>query len=235
MAIIHLRLAEKDILLGEKLYQLYVLFTELNDMGNYQQVKELSRDKFLTPDECARLCSGPKKNSLLGIRDYAILKVFLNCGLRRVELIRLKVKDFCRQGENYWFIVHSKGGEVDEQDIMNPRTIDAVQKYLSKSGHGDQPDEPLFQPIPGRAKTPSKELCRTSIQRLVKKYTRSAGINKDVHVHTLRHTFGTELQSLQGDIKVTQKAMRHKNLNSTMIYLHTNRDRVKKGLAQLNL
>ena len=46
-------------------------------MPDFQPVKELSRDKFLTPDECARFCSAPKKNSLLGVRDYAILKVFL--------------------------------------------------------------------------------------------------------------------------------------------------------------
>lgn len=204
-------------------------------MSNYQPTKEISRDKFLTPDECARLCSAPKKSGLIGIRDYAILKVFLNCGLRKTELITLKVKDFCRQGENYWFVVHSKGGSIDEQDIMNYRTIEAVQKYLTKAGHGDQPEMPLFQPLKAMAKTESLKINRFSIDHLIKKYVRKAGITKSVHAHTLRHTFGTELQALTGDIKTTQKAMRHRNLNSTMIYLHTDRDRVKRGLSQLNL
>jgi len=204
-------------------------------MANYKPLKELSRDRFLTPDECARFCSAPRKNSLLGIRDYAIIKVFLNCGLRKMELVNLKVRDFCRQGDNYWFVVHSKGGDIDEQDIMNYRVIEAVQKYLSKSGHANKPEEPLFQPLPNKIKTESKKLSRRSIDHLVKKYGRVAGITKDLHTHTLRHTFGTELQTLTGDIKVTQKAMRHKSLNSTMIYLHTNRDRVKRGLSQLNL
>ena len=204
-------------------------------MDKIKRVKELSRDRFLTPDECARLCSAPKMNALLGVRDYAILKVFLNCGLRKMELINLKVSDFCRQGENYWLVVHSKGGDVDEQDIMNQKVIDSVHKYLLKSGHGENSDEPLFQPIKGRAKTASKKLSRRSIDHLVKKYAKAAGITKNVHVHTLRHTFGTELQTLTGDIKLTQKAMRHKSLNSTMIYLHTDRERVKKGLSQMNL
>ncbi len=198
-------------------------------------VKELSRDKFLTPEECARLSSAPARNSLLGIRDYAIIKVFLNCGLRKSELLNLRVKDFRRQGENYWFVVHSKGGSIDEQDIMNYRTVEAVQKYLSRAGHGDQLEEPLFQPIGNKAKTESKKLSRRSIDYLVKKYARKAGITKNVHPHTLRHTFGTELQAMQGDVKVTQKAMRHKNLTSTMIYLHTNRERVRKGLERVNL
>ena len=204
-------------------------------MPEFQPLKELSRDKFLTPDECARLCSAPKRNSLLGIRDYAILKVFLNCGLRKMELVNLKVKDFHRQGESYWFVVHSKGGYIDEQDIMNWRTINAIQKYLTKAGHVQEPELPLFQPMKGRAKTESLKLSRRSIDHLVKKYARTAQINKNVHPHTLRHTFGTELQALTGDIKTTQKAMRHRALASTMIYLHTNRDRVKRGLSQLNL
>ena len=142
------------------------------------KIKELSRERFLTPDECARLCSGPRKNSLLGIRDYAILKVFLNCGLRKAELIDLKVKDFCHQGENYWFVVHSKGGDIDEQDIMNYNVIEAVHKYLSKAGHIGNAEDPLFQPIKGRVRTPEKKLSRRSVDFLIKKYARKAGIDR---------------------------------------------------------
>lgn len=204
-------------------------------MSNYQPKKEISRESFLTPDECARLSSAPRKNSLLGIRDYAILKVFLNCGLRKMELLNLKVKDFCRQGENYWLVVHSKGGDIDEQDIMDYRTIEAVKKYLSKAGHNDQPEMPLFQPMKGRAKTESFKLSRRSIDYMVKKYARVAEITKNVHPHTLRHTFGTEFQAQTGDIKTTQKVMRHKSLNSTMIYLHTDRNRARRGLSKVSL
>ena len=201
----------------------------------YKKLKEISRDKFLTPDECARLCSAPKKSSLIGIRDYAILKVFLNCGLRKTELIKLRVKDFCRQGENYWLVVHSKGGTIDEQDIMNDRTISSIQKYLKTAGHADQIDEPLFQAVKGRVKTKDKILSRRSVDYLVHKYAKQAGIGKRISAHTLRHTFGTELQALTGDIKTTQKGMRHRALSSTMIYLHTDRDRVKRGLSKMNL
>jgi len=200
-----------------------------------QKIKELSRDKFLTPDECAKLCSAPKQNKLLGIRDYAILKVFLNCGLRKTELINLKVSDFQEQNGTHWLIVHSKGGDIEEQDIMNQNTINAIWRYLKRAGHADKQDEPLFQPIGHKLETQSKKLNRRSIDFMIKKYTQNAKIYKNVHAHTLRHTFGTELQTIVGDIKVTQKAMRHKSLSSTLIYLHTNRQRVRKGLAQLNL
>jgi site-specific recombinase XerD len=201
----------------------------------YKKVNEISRDKFLTPDECARLCSAPKKNSLIGVRDYAILKTFLNCGLRKAELIKLKVEDFCRQGENYWLVVQSKGGTVDEQDIMNNRVIDSIMKYLKMAGHGDQPKAPLFKPVKNRGRRKDGSLHRRSIDFMIKKYAKEAEIDKNVTAHTLRHTFGTELQTLQGDIKVTQKAMRHRQLNSTMRYLHTDRNRVKKGLEKMNL
>ena len=199
------------------------------------RLKELSRDKFLTPDECARLCSAPARNSLMGMRDYAILKVMLNCGLRKNEIIELRVKDFQRQGNEYWLVVHSKGGDIEEQDILSDRAITAIQRYLKKSGHADKPDDPLFQPLPSRVKTDSKKISRRSIDFFLEKYVKRAGIGKHVHAHMLRHTFGTELQALTGDIKLTQKAMRHKNLNSTMIYLHVDRERVKQGLSKLNL
>lgn len=204
-------------------------------MAPYMKRKELSRDKFLTPDECARLCSAPNKSSILGLRDYAILKVFLNCGLRKNELIQLRVKDFCRQGENFWLVVHSKGGTIDEQDIMNDRTIQSIQKYLARTKHNDEPDAPLFQAIGQRAKRDDQTLSRRSIDFMIKKYAKKAGITKKVTAHVLRHTFGTEFQALTGDIKSTQAAMRHRSLNSTMIYLHTDRDRVKRGLARMNL
>lgn len=201
----------------------------------YKKNIELSRDKFLTPDECARLSSAPRKNSLIGVRDYAILKVFLNCGLRKKEIIELKVKDFCREGENYWLVVHSKGGTIDEQDIMNDRTISAIQTYLKKAGHADQPEMPLFQAVGGRGRRKDKTLHRRAIDFLVIKYAKQAQIAKKVTAHTLRHTFGTELQALTGDLKMTQKALRHRALSSTMVYLHTDRDRVKQGLSKMNL
>jgi integrase/recombinase XerD len=204
-------------------------------MERTQRVKELSRDKFLTPDECARLCSVPKLSTTKGVRDYAILKVFLNCGLRKMELLNLKVKDFQHQGGDYWFVVHSKGGSIDEQDVISYKVIEAVNKYLNRSGHANDLEAPLFQPIKGRSKRADHSLSRRCIDELVKKCARKAGISKSVHCHTLRHTFGTELLTLTGDIKVVQKAMRHSALTSTMIYLHTDRERVKRGLAQMNL
>jgi len=204
-------------------------------MTKYSKRKELARDKFLTPDECARLSSAPNKTTLQGLRDYAILKVFLNCGLRKQELIDLKVKDFCNEGTSWWFIVQSKGGTTDEQDIMNDRTIQAVQRYLQRAGHGLDADAPLFQPLKNRVRTDEKKINRRSIDYLVKRYAKKAEITKNITAHTLRHTFGTEFQVITGDIKSTQAAMRHRSLSSTMIYLHTNRDRVKRGLSQMNL
>ena len=204
-------------------------------MAVYQSLKELSRDQFLNPTECARLCSCPNKKTLLGTRDYAILKVFLNCGLRKQELINLDVKDFCNEDNNYWLIVHGKGNTVDEQDLMNMHVIEAIKKYLAKAGHGDDPNAPLFQPLKGKNKLSTLRLNRRSVDFLIKKYSKQAQLTKSVHAHTLRHTFGTQLQSITKDVIIVQRAMRHRSLSSTMIYLHTARDTVKNSLAELSL
>lgn len=201
----------------------------------YQRLKELSRDQFLTPHECAKLCSAPKRNSLIGLRDYAVLKTFLNLGLRKQELCNVKVGDLFQDGKDWILKVHGKGGTLDEIDVTNYDLIDAIRKYLAKSGHADNVENWLFQSTEPKPNNSSKKLNRLSVDFMIKKYTKISGITKSVHAHTLRHTFGTQLFSLVKDIRIVQRAMRHRDMNSTMLYMHTNRDELKNGLAQLAL
>lgn len=204
-------------------------------MRKYRKFKELSRDKMLTPDEQAALSSAPDKSSLLGKRDYAIIKLFLNTGLRKAELLSLKVGDLKSEGGRYWLIVKSKGGTIDEQDLTSERAIESIKRYLTMAGHGDKLDEPLFKPIPKNHMSKGGYLSRRSIDKMLKKYAKDAGIQKNITAHILRHTFGSEVYANCKDLALTQRIMRHRSLNSTMIYLHSNKDRARKVLNSLDL
>lgn len=201
----------------------------------YKKLSELSRDQFLTPHECVKLCSGPNRKTLIGLRDFAILKTFLNLGLRKQELINLKVKDLYQDGSDWIINIHGKGGTIDELDIENYDLLEAIRKYLISSGHGTDSEAPLFQSTEPTNYNPSKKIHRRSIDFLIQKYAKMTGIQKKIHAHTLRHTFGTELFSQTKDITIVQRAMRHRNMQSTMLYMHTNRDRLKYGLSQVSL
>lgn len=206
-----------------------------NHVKKYKSLNELSRDKFLTPSECSALCSMPPKNSIMGLRDYAILKTFLNAGLRKSELCNLNVGDLRVVDGNYYFLVHSKGGNIDEQDIGDMRTIDAIKKYILKAGHSQNPDAPLFQPDSRNGNYKHDRMNRGSIDNLIDKYAKQAEISKKVTAHMLRHTYGAEVMAISNDLQVTQRAMRHRSPQATLIYLHTTRERVRANLRNLHI
>lgn len=201
----------------------------------YKKLKELSKNMFLNVDEIARLSSAPDRRKLQGIRDYAIIKTFLNTGLRRQELIDLKVGDMKWDEGKCYLVVHSKGGTVDEQPLQNDRAVQAIKKYLIQSGHEKKSHEPLFQPLPTRTKAGNHKLCRRSLDSMLMKYGKMARINKRISSHMLRHTFGTQVYSMTKDLAITQRLMRHRSISSTMIYVHTDDNAVRFVLQDLNL
>ncbi len=105
-------------------------------------------------------------------------------------------------------------------------TYDRVRAYLDK--HTDI-DRALFvrHGIGRRAhrgRTDSLRLTLRSIQRIVQRYAVKAGITKDVHLHTLRHSFATDLLSNGADIRAVQSLLGHAAITTTQIYTHvTNR------------
>lgn len=202
-------------------------------MRKYRRFKELSKEQILTSSEQMALLSQPDKSSLIGRRDYAILKLFLSTGLRKAELLNLKIKDFKCEDKQHYLIVHSKGGTIDEQDIMNPQVIEAIRKYLKMSGHEQSPEDPLFKPSPKSSQSKDGHLHRRSIDSMLKKYAREAEIQKNVTAHMLRHTFGSMIYSACKNIATTQRLMRHRSLSSTMIYLHSDRQDGKKALTKI--
>lgn len=73
------------------------------------------------------------------------------------------------------------------------------------------------------------------VNRYLKSYTGRAGIKKNVHAHILRHSFGTLFYKATQDLAKTQLALRHRDISSTMIYVHIEKEAVVEGLKLANL
>lgn len=202
-------------------------------MANKYNQKILTQDKYLTQREVKKLLKAPDRRYLLGMRDFAIFKILLNCGLRRKELITLTVSDYHNESSQTWLSVHSKGGQILDQPINTQATISAINKYLKCSGHGADPEAPLFQTIRERGKSTGNRMNPKDIHNLMQKYAKKAELKKHLHAHMLRHTFGTQFYQVTKDLVTTQRAMRHKSGNSTLIYLHSDKSQVLEGLKQL--
>lgn len=166
--------------------------------------------KYLTLDECMQLLSavdGPYKE-----RDYCILVIFLNCGLRVSELAGLNISDIM---DNVMRVTGK--GNKQRMIYMNDAVISAIQNYLP---HRIEPDNVRDQ----NALFTSRNRNRINVQTvkaLVTKYLERAGLSyKDCSAHKLRHTAATLMYQNGVDIRTLQEFLGHEQVNTTMIYTH---------------
>lgn len=160
----------------------------------------------------------PNKNSQITLRDKAILQTLFSTGLRVSELTSLDIdKTNLERGE---FMVLGKGNK-ERIVFLSDNAKDAISDYLK--GRSDD-FAPLFIHYGGlNDDDESGEYMRLtprSIQRIIKKYAKLAGIVKDVTPHVMRHSFATDLLINGADIRSVQDMLGHASITTTQIYTH---------------
>jgi len=195
-----------------------------NPTSNLSATK-LSRNlpSVLSFDEIERILSKPKSKTNLGLRDKAILEVLYSSGLRVSELINLKISDLFLEDEVIRVI--GKGSKQRIIPIGSSARI-WLKEYLIRI-------RPLLQK---RMKSENlvflnskgSKLSRMAIWKIVKKYCADAGIDKEVHPHTFRHSFATHLLEGGADLRAVQEMLGHSDISTTQIYTHIDREYVKQ-------
>ena len=184
---------------------------------------ELARTKrkqvtFLTPEELARLFAVPKLSEPAGRRDRAILELLFSSGLRVSELVGLNRDQINLKRRE--FMVRGKG-QKDRPIFISEAAAGWVQKYLD-SRTDNAP--PLFIRYGGSKQADQtgnySRLTARSVQRLVARDAKLAGITKHVSPHTLRHSFATDLLMNGADLRSVQAMLGHSNIATTQIYTH---------------
>lgn len=181
---------------------------------------------FLDGEEIARLLETPSTKNPVGIRDRAILETLFSTGLRVSELVSLnRDKVNIERGE---FSVRGKGGK--ERLVF---LSDTAKYWLARWLALREDDYPaLFIPITKKGKIIQKgkdlRLTARSVERLVKKYAQKAGITKNVVVHTLRHSFATDLLMSGADLRSVQQLLGHASVTTTQIYTHITNQQLRE-------
>lgn len=175
-----------------------------------------SLPKYLTMEQSAALLqavSGPNEK-----RDYAILMIFLNCGIRRSELVGLNLTDVY---EDRLRVVGK--GNKERIVYFGASTRKAIDAYL--------PERQKKVLTDNRALFGSRDNNRisvTAVHRLVKKALLQAGLDAtQFSAHKLRHTAATMMLSGGVDVKTVQDVLGHENLNTTQIYTHIENTELK--------
>jgi integrase/recombinase XerD len=170
----------------------------------------------LTEDELLRMLNAARASNY---RDYIMLAVMAGCGLREAEVVRLRIGDFREAAAGQVFVrILGKGDKVRNVSI-SPDLWRLIQRYvlLTERSFTSHPDsrKPLFTSRVGK----DKPLTTRSVQNIVKKYVRAAGITKAISPHSIRHTVGTNMALNEAPLLVIQQFLGHSDPKTTLRYI----------------
>jgi integrase/recombinase XerD len=176
----------------------------------------------LSMAEVERLLAQPDPSTPMGKRDCAMLELLYATGLRVSELVGLKVLSINLEAGH----VRTFGKGSKERLVpMGGKAIQAVREYLSNG---------RFQLLKG-VNLPylflnfrGRPLTRQGFWKIIKKYGREAGIQKEISPHSIRHSFASHLLEAGADLRSVQVMLGHEDISSTQIYTHVTRKRLKE-------
>lgn len=186
---------------------------------------EKKMPEILSVEEVDLLLRQPSAATPKGIRDKAMLEMLYATGIRVSELINLKLSD-----------VNLTVGYITCRDAEKERIIPfgnaakkALQAYLNgvrDSFIHDDSCKELFTNCSG------KLMSRQGFWKVLKAYAKSAGIEKDITPHTLRHSFAAHLVQNGADLKSVQEMMGHSDISTTQMYLNMNVHKIRDVYAK---
>jgi len=165
-------------------------------------------------------------------RNIAIIKTFLYTGIRKNELLNLKMDDL-ELDSDFIVINDGKGGKNREIPIEKLDLRSCLVNYLNIRGNFYSKTDWLFKGDPSCGLLTNKRLSEGVLKRIFDPL--SSYFNKKIHAHRLRHTFATLLLEKTGDIFILKELLGHANIKTTCIYLSTTRNKKIEAIGKLKL
>lgn len=181
--------------------------------------------KFLNREQIETLLAQPDTSHIIGLRDKAILEVLFSTGLRVAELAKLNRDQINLKTKEFGVI--GKGGRARVVFLS-----DSACHWLSEYLKARKDDfKPLFirysQGVDSTKSGEKMRLTTRSIERVVEKYVKMAGLPIKATCHTLRHSFATDLLQAGADLRSVQELLGHKNIATTQVYTHITNPHLK--------
>ena len=186
-----------------------------------------SLPKYLTLEESQELLENAANNKFNSLRDYCMITLFLNCGMRLSELVGINIKDINFSDKKLTVIGK---GDKERTIYLNPACIAAINEYLKVRPH----DGVKYNSRDALFLSKRKErISNRMVQEIVKRELAKAGLDINKYsVHKLRHTAATLMYQNGVDIRALQVLLGHESISTTEIYTHVDNMQIKDAVAQ---
>ncbi|HOL22441.1 MAG TPA: tyrosine recombinase XerC [bacterium] len=173
--------------------------------------------EFLSEKEVIKIIEAPEGTSWQIKRDRAILELLYATGIRVGELVSLTVKDINFIDETVK--VMGKGKKERIVPVGGP-AMKSLIAYI-EARHNSRSEKVFLNKY-------GKPLTERSVERLVEKYSKKAGIAKKVTPHTFRHSFATHMLERGADLRTVQELLGHERITTTQIYTHLTLEKLRE-------
>lgn len=186
------------------------------------------KNQPISEQVASKLLNSIDQSTWLGKRNYLIISIFWALGLRLNELTKLKVSDFeinqvCGQKIG---LLRVRGKNKKQRALfVVDKLYDYMINYLSQQKAPYKKQDSLFS-------TKTGALSGNTIQKMIKKYAKCAGICERITPHVLRHSFATEMYHQKVPLSAIQAMMGHSSKDETAIYIHVS-DQLKKQALEI--
>ncbi len=210
-------------------HNFYKLEYDLKDVSfNIKTPKiEKKLPQVLSVEEINRLIDSIDLKTPIGLRNKALIETLYATGLRVSELLNIKLSDI---NLNKSYIITLGKGDKERKVIIGEYALQAIKTYIlearTKLLKGYNPY--LFLNYKG------EQISRQGFYKILDELRINANIDKEISPHTLRHSFATHLLQNGVDLRYVQELLGHTNLQTTQIYTHIAKDKLKETFLYAN-
>ena len=180
-------------------------------------VVKRGKTPVLTADQARTLLDSIKPDSIVGLRDRALIGLMVYSFARVSATIRMRVDDYYQNGKRWWFRLHEKGGKL--HDVPAHHNAEAyMDAYLDAAGIESEKKTPLFRSVDRNRKLTVNPLSRTDVLLMIKRRALTAGLPYSTCCPTFRATGITAYLKNGGTIEHAQAIANHESPRTTKLY-----------------
>lgn len=220
---------QKRLISGIRAFYKYLLIEDVIDSDPTEMIELPRLDRklpvVLTNDEIIKMINSIDKSTYRGAWINLMIEVLYGAGLRISELLNLKIDDVYESQE---LIKVIGKGDKERWVPLNKIAFKQLNLFINNTRSRIKPKKGCEQFIFLNQR--GGKLTRIAAYQAIKEISETAGIVKNIHPHTLRHSFATELMLGGADIMVVRELMGHASVSSTEIYTHLNTKHLKETI-----